>query len=172
MNQILFSFFYRLAHKSSALDALLVFIAQDLIWIVLIALFFYLLKLGDKRKAIRDIIVVFGAAGVGIVAATVLKNLFNTLRPFVELPSVQSLITESGNAFPSGHTTLLFALAGALWRDYRGTAILVGIIGLFVGLSRIAVGVHWPIDILGGALLGSAIGVGAYLIAQRFGPRQ
>lgn len=170
MNQALFSFLYNFAHRSSALDATLVFLAADLVWVVLVVVFFYLLKSKDKRAALRDIVIVFGAALVGVIVATILKNIFQTLRPFDALPSVQSLISESGFAFPSGHTTLLASIAGVLWFQDKKAGILVGLATVLVGLARIAVGVHWPIDILGGILVGATIGVLVYRIVLRVLP--
>lgn len=167
MNQAAFSFLYGLAHKSAAFDALFVFIATDLVWIVLVAVFFYLFKNKDRRVAFRDIVVVFCAGLAGAVASTILKNIFQTVRPFAELSNVRSLISETGFAFPSGHTTDLMAVATALWFGHKRASIFVGVAVLFVGLSRIIVGVHWPIDILGGIFAGSAVGAGTYYLAGR-----
>ncbi len=72
------------------------------------------------------------------------------------------------NAFPSGHSATAFMLAGVLGLTFRswGLRVLFVILASIVALSRVAVGAHWPVDILGGAFLGwSAAGVG-YLIAQ------
>ena len=168
MNEILFSYFYSFAHRSAALDGTIVFIAADLLWVVLIGLFFYLLKDRDKRTAIRDIVVVFGAGVMGRFAALVLKNIFHTARPFVSLSSVRQLIAESGYAFPSGHAMLLSAISGALWMSgYRRSALLFGFFALLVGVARIAAGVHWPVDILGGLALGFLTGVAIYYSAMR-----
>lgn len=69
-------------------------------------------------------------------------------------------------SFPSGHTTTAFLLAGVLVLGIRtrGTAAIVLILAALAGLSRIAVGAHWPRDILGGILCGWLSGlVGLYL---------
>ncbi len=59
------------------------------------------------------------------------------------------------HAFPSGHTAAAFAMAGLLALHGKGwTAWLPVPVALLVGLSRIALGVHWPLDALGGALAG------------------
>lgn len=165
MNLAIFNYFYSFAHRSAALDALFVFLASDLVWLVCIAVFFYLLKNGDKRMVFRDIAVVFGAALAGAVASTIFKNIFHTLRPFVELTNIQPLVPESGFAFPSGHTTDLMAVAAALWGNHKRASVFVGSAVLIVGFARIIVGVHWPVDILGGILLGSVVGLGTYYLA-------
>lgn len=167
MNQTIFSFLYGFAHRSAALDALYVFVATDLVWVVAIAVFFFLLKNKDRRVAFRDIIVVLSAAAAGAIASSLFKNIFDTVRPFAEMPLVQSLIPESGYAFPSGHTTDLMAISAALWRDHRRASAFVAVAVLLVGMARVVVGVHWPIDILGGIVLGGAVGVGVNYLVQR-----
>jgi undecaprenyl-diphosphatase len=165
MNQIIFSFFYSLAHRSTAIDATIAFIAQDLVWVMLVAVFFFLFKNNDRRKMIRGLAIFFITMMVAIVAETIFKNIFHTERPFV-----QSLFTETGYAFPSGHTTLLFSVAVGLWFEHRRAAIFAGIGALLVGLARISAGVHWPIDIAGGIVLGAVVGVGVYRLARRLLP--
>jgi len=73
-------------------------------------------------------------------------------------------------SFPSGHTTAFFALAGVLSMHpqlssrYRVALILFGIM---VGVSRVAVGIHWPMDVLGGALIGYSSAVLMSQVAAR-----
>lgn len=71
-------------------------------------------------------------------------------------------------AFPSGTSTAAFA--GAMWIWLRwgpkagGPAMLLA---LLVGASRVYGAVHWPTDILGGAVLGAAVAVGLDWVAKR-----
>ncbi len=72
-------------------------------------------------------------------------------------------------AFPSGHTTTIFnfitvwiLLIRTSWKKWT----LLGF-GCLVGLSRIAVGVHWPADVLGGAFLGWTTAVGGVYLSQK-----
>jgi membrane-associated phospholipid phosphatase len=69
-----------------------------------------------------------------------------------------------GFAFPSGHTTMAAALAAGLhptvpprWRWLPWTLVVL------VGAGRLHVGVHWPLDVLGGIALGIAIGATIWL---------
>ena len=67
----------------------------------------------------------------------------------------QLLYHSAGNAFPSGHATVAFAIATAvfLWNRTWGSVLYAA--ALVVGISRIIGGVHWPTDILAGALVGA-----------------
>lgn len=59
-------------------------------------------------------------------------------------------------SFPSGHTAAAFVLAGGicLLQFPLGAKLLAVLLAALVGVSRMAVGVHWPLDVLGGALIG------------------
>ncbi|MBU6142305.1 phosphatase PAP2 family protein [Patescibacteria group bacterium] len=74
-------------------------------------------------------------------------------RPFVTL-QFTPLVPESGSSFPSGHTTLFFALALVMWYFNKklGWYFIAG--ATIIGIARVFVGVHWPLDILGGVVLG------------------
>lgn len=88
-----------------------------------------------------------------------LKPLVARPRPFSADPSVALLISRPGGcSFPSGHTGASFAAAAALYfeenRLWRPTAVLAGLIGF----SRMYLFVHYPSDVLAGALLGILTG--------------
>jgi len=73
-------------------------------------------------------------------------------------------------SFPSGHSTTIFTMAGILSLYLRRGSLtwLLAATALLIGLSRIAVGVHWPLDVLGGAFGGWLAAVLGTLLAQRW----
>ena len=85
----------------------------------------------------------------------VLKNGLKRNRPEVALKNFHSIITPSDQfSFPSGHTSAAFMMATVL--SYFFPPLMIPLYGwaTLVGCSRVVLGVHFPTDILVGALLG------------------
>ncbi len=73
--------------------------------------------------------------------------------------SVVQLISHPDDAsFPSDHLTFAFAVVAALYPVLGRTLWLWCLLGVLIGLARVFVGVHYPSDVLGGAILGAVIG--------------
>ena len=93
----------------------------------------------------------------GIIAAC-LKLAYHSPRPFTVLENVRQLtIPTEPNSFPSGHTSSTFSVVSVLVWTLRENVVVVCLLVLFaflVGFSRIYVGVHYPFDVLVGAIVG------------------
>jgi undecaprenyl-diphosphatase len=75
---------------------------------------------------------------------------------------------EPGDSFPSGHATFFSALATSFYFYHKYIAIIYIVGAFLIGASRIAAGIHWPLDILVGYALGGVIGYLAYkLLAKK-----
>jgi undecaprenyl-diphosphatase len=79
-------------------------------------------------------------------------------RPPLVYPEPKPLVhVPHTGAFPSGHSTTAFACATVLaWSDRR-LAIPAYVLAALIAISRVYVGVHWPLDIIGGAVLGTLV---------------
>ncbi|MGB5324160.1 MAG: phosphatase PAP2 family protein [Pseudomonadales bacterium] len=87
-----------------------------------------------------------------------LKNTLKRRRPPQAIPGFSATIIASDEfSFPSGHTSAAFLLAVITAAFHPGLSYMMFIWAALVGLSRIALGVHFPADIVAGAILGSAI---------------
>lgn len=96
------------------------------------------------------------------VLVILLKIVVAEPRPFLALPNVDLLAPESGSSFPSGHTASVFAAAIVIGLKYHRKTkgkkywliYPLLLFAIVVGYSRIYVGVHYPYDVIFGALLG------------------
>ena len=84
-----------------------------------------------------------------------LKKLIRRDRPFVKMPHFQSAIQPHDKfSMPSGHTAAAFLMASLVSHCYPEFAALAYCWAALIGISRVVLGVHYPGDILAGALLG------------------
>ena len=111
---------------------------------------------GDRARGALITLRIAGGAAVASAIRMLIGAIAFRPRPFVADPTITLLVEKSADspAFPSGHATAAFALAYGLflWDRRVGTVALV--VAVAVGIGRVAVGVHYPSDIIGGALLG------------------
>lgn len=171
MNKELFFYLNNFIGKSQIFDWLVIFCAEYLPY-VLITVFLAILIFG--KKTYREKIEIFIFSGLSIflsriVITEAIRYFFYISRPFVNNNVHQLIFHKTSGSFPSGHATFFFALAMAVylflnkkwgWLFFAGATI--------ISIARVIAGVHWPYDILGGAVVGifSAIIVN-YLTRRR-----
>ncbi len=89
-------------------------------------------------------------------------------RPPLAHPHPKPLVaTPHNGSFPSGHTSISFACATVLAAIAPKLALPCFVLAAAIGFSRIYVGVHYPLDVIGGAALGVLVGL-VVLSARRF----
>lgn len=139
-------------------------------WLPLYILGIIYLVLRFRLKGIYILLVLLFAVGLcDLLNAQLLKEYFARVRPCRTLENVHLLVNCGGGlSFPSNHAVNNFAAATILsYYFQRKVLVLFSLAGL-VAISRIFVGVHYPIDIVVGSLEGVAIGTIVLLIVKRF----
>lgn len=165
----LFQVLNGLAGQSRLFDTIVRLLVNEYIITTLMALVLMLLWFGAPNAETRERNqrAVLYAAATMIVANLLVKGLnlmVYRYRPFAENTVRLLFYRPSDSSFPSNAATVGFSLASAMWLLNRRAGIVMYVLALLFGLSRIVAGVHYPSDILGG------MGVGlfsAYLVVRR-----
>ncbi len=90
-------------------------------------------------------------------------------RPFVEDQRISNLINKSAlsKSFPSDHAAIAFAIATSVYLVLPSWGKILYVCALMIGLGRVAVGVHYPSDVVVGALLGTISAIIVHWIIYR-----
>jgi undecaprenyl-diphosphatase len=139
-------------------DPLLFYVnASEALFIATLAIVFLAARgrLSDWRRACLAAVL---SAGLGLAVGKVISELVDRARPFVADPHGVHLF--SGHAadpgFPSDHATAAFAIAVAILLRKRAWGIFALVAATVLSIGRVALGVHYPSDVLAGAALGAA----------------
>jgi len=144
---------------SPVLDVLMPFITDKSHFIALGVVIIVIVLLRGRKSDLRALVFVAITVLVSDFIAMELKLVFARVRPCHALEGVRLLAGCGGSySFPSGHATNIFAAMVFLSLRYRKYSPLFLIIAAAVAYSRVYVGVHYPLDVLGGAALGSSFG--------------
>lgn len=154
----LFALIHDLSGRSIFADLGGIFFAQYLPYLLVLGFLFLVFREPGARR--KFYLFAEGALAIilarGIIASSI-HYFYHAARPFAFL-GFAPLIGESGSSFPSGHMTWFFALAMVVWYADRKWGAWYFLLACVMGIARIYVGVHWPLDILGGAAIGTASG--------------
>jgi undecaprenyl-diphosphatase len=109
------------------------------------------------------------AAAVAMLANQAVSHLWERPRPFVSHQALTHLLSAPSPdpSFPSDHAAAAFAIAFAVFAFSRRVGVVFLAAATLISLSRIALGLHYPSDVLAGALVGWAAGL---LIVSVGGP--
>lgn len=167
INLELFHLFNVQPDSSAFLIQFGLFIAHDLIYILCFAFTLSWFFCHDQAKKYLIKAVIF--ISIALLCSQILSFLFAQPRPFVVGIGKTILAHATTGSFPSNHMTILSALAFSYWfSPYKKWAIYLFILAWLVAWSRVFVGVHFPIDMLGGFILAFLINFFGLSIWQRY----
>ena len=137
--------------------------SYSLIWIVLTLIFLFIKKYREMGKGLT----------IGLIidlffTNLFLKPLFHRTRPF-EINTAYNLIIKpptDAYSFPSGHTSVSFMAAAVIYCYNEKWGIISYALATLIGFSRLYLYVHFPTDVLCGAILGICYGKLAYILSK------
>ena len=147
--------------KSGSLNNLYIFLAVGLAYVMPAILLVWLFVVKQKYVPVKAVILAVLAA---LLARWVMKPIITLFafrnRPYIA-HEVHKIISKSNNqaSFPSGHALAMFAIASVVYCYNKKMGILMYILAALTALNRVVVGVHYPSDVIAGAILGILAGL-------------
>jgi undecaprenyl-diphosphatase len=160
-----------LSHKSDRFEDVLQFIALygQYFFVLLLAGLFLIRGEWASRNARHGVIAAGFSAALALLVAQLIAGLWDRPRPYVAHPGDSYLFIAPSHdpSFPSDHATAAFAIAMAIWLRSRRAGEIAFVMAGLLAVSRVAVGTHYPSDVLAGALLGIASALVFWIPAVR-----
>ncbi|MBE76756.1 MAG: hypothetical protein CMG41_03345 [Candidatus Marinimicrobia bacterium] len=146
--------------SNSIFDILMPIITnQNFLAIIGVILIIYLGYFGEKKGRITLLVLLFAAGMSDAICAQIIKPWVGRIRPSHEFIEYINLLVSKGGkwSFPSNHAANSFAFATVLSYFYDKNKIILFSIASVIAFSRVYVGVHYPMDIFFGGLIGYTI---------------
>ncbi len=178
MHSPIFIYLNSFIGKSIVFDGLVVVFARYFQYIVIVYALILMYRTLVNRdpdlnprlyihKAISEAVWIFGSVAAAFTVTAIMKISFAIPRPF--LSGIEPLFIHGGyNSFPSGHATVFAALTVSMFLFHHKRGWWFFASALAIGGARVMAGVHYPIDIIAGYIVGA---VSAYLVYIFIRPR-
>ena len=165
MNHNIFYALNSLSNQSPFIDWLITFCAVYLPYIVIFAAIVFVVyhKHGKGGEPILQLVKIHFREFLTLILSVlitwgiiaILKELIGAPRPYLALGDFTPLFPYGGyDSFPSGHAGLFAAIAGSVFIFHRRVGFFFLGFAVLIGIARIVAGVHFPIDILAGLIIG------------------
>lgn len=156
---------YHLAGRAKWLDFLIIFVGEYLLYAILASIaILMIVKLRSRQieQFYYYCLALTSALIARFVVVQIIRIFYHRIRPYLAF-NIPHLLGDLSYSFPSGHATFLFALATGIMFVNKKLGWWLYAAAVVVSIGRIAGGVHYPSDILGGAVCGIII---AFIIVK------
>ncbi len=163
LNEKIFLFVSGLSGQSPWLDGFMLFVTKFFVQALIVLIFCYLVFLAFKArfdnklflKKLGDIFIFLLCLSFVWAITELIKGLVSHPRPSQFFSDMKTLLVLGPNdSFPSLHTSFSFALAYFVFSLSKQSGLILFCFAILIGFSRIYVGVHFLLDVLGGAFVG------------------
>jgi len=155
MNMEFFMIINNFAYKNALLDKVMIFFSNDVpyIFMAVIVLIFILGIINNKKENRKIAVNTVVITAINLIINLMIRIIFHINRPFVD-HNVNLLVShDTASSFPSNHATGTMSIAVALNKYNKVLGLIMTILSIIVGFSRVYVGDHYPIDIIGSYII-------------------
>lgn len=147
------SIFYILYNLSSIpiISKIALFLSYPFTYFVIFLLIIWAVFISQRKMYNFSLLFLSGLTSW--LVSNILKNIIRMNRPFVDL-NIIPVYKEIGFSFPSQHMAVFIAIATSMFFINRKAGYVFLIIAFLIGISRVIIGVHYPVDLLGGLVVG------------------
>ncbi len=143
-------------------DLVYVVILLAALWFLIQILKSYPVKSGSRDFAVnlvkKGMIILALPLGIAIVISETISAIYVRQRPFVAESNVHLLVPHGADGgMPSHHIVFMVALVASVYYYDKRTATIFAVLTLITGVARVVAGIHYPSDILVGAVIGAGI---------------
>jgi len=162
IDESLFFRLYTLSIENNVLEHWMVFItnASSLVFAGMYLALLITLFIKKDQKFIPAIV----GPLLAYLSVYVIRFFYHRPRPFIALDIESLIYHEASGSMPSMHAASAFAIAMAIYWTHKKFGVPAIGLAILTGLSRVMVGVHFPLDILTGGLLSATILYGIYRV--------
>lgn len=166
MNEKIFNILFNFANKNEFTKKITRFLTKftcDLFFIMYLIGGIYLL-INFKKYGYTELFKYIFIPFIAFLTARIIRNTIKAKRPFEKMEIKSLIYHKGGNSFPSNHSTSAMVLAMALGHIFPLFIFGFIILAIITGVLRIMAGVHYPIDILAGLMIGFGFGYLGFFI--------
>ncbi|MFB4213452.1 undecaprenyl-diphosphatase [Shouchella sp. JSM 1781072] len=153
MDYTIFRKINNLSGESEFLDTLMVWSSEYVTIILALAVVVFMILGFKSRTSLRTALFTVISIGLSMGIGYLIKGLTYRPRPFLEHDVNLIIAHNTASSFPSNHTLAAFTIALSIFLFHKKVGTVLLVLATFIGFSRIFLGHHYPLDVLGGFVI-------------------